>query len=76
MADMLGLLDEEGLHWAYWIWRRPYARAWRCNRTYALVCQEGGRNEPYVADSQAISLLDAHMHGLPTHPHAATGVYY
>lgn len=43
LADVLSVFEAAGLHWTYWIWRRPFAEnehaGWDCGG-FAVVCQQ------------------------------------
>ena len=70
LDEVLGLFEAAGLHWTYWLWRRPFAvdqnaivveptrhigGGWDCGG-FALVCQptEGA---PYQLNEPLLSAL-------------------
>ena len=60
---MLGLFEAAGLHWTYWIWRRPFAQndhaGWDCDG-FSVVCQPA-EGAPYQINEPLISALGEHI---------------
>eukprot|EP00911_Craspedida_sp_UC1_P002798 UC1_evm4s2046 len=71
VRDALDIFDQLGLHWSYWIFRRPgVGPGWMCYGpdnpvgTYALLCQDAqGNSSPYrlAHDGGVVEALNTSM---------------
>ena len=70
LDEVLGLFEAAGLHWSYWLWRRPFAvdqnaivveatrhigGGWDCGG-FAVVCQPA-KGAPYQLNEPLLSAL-------------------